>query len=930
MLFSLPLVLLTAPAARAQSAAASGTVVGHVTDPNSKLSVGGARVSVAGTPLSTYTDPQGNFSIANVPAGANTFNFDYVGYRSTQRSVTVAAGTATELNVAFDAPAAGDIMRLGEYKVTTDVIGSARAINEQRAAPALTNIIASDAIGTLPDKNMAEALQRVPGVDVFRDKGEGRYVNIRGLDPAYIGVSMNGIRMSTAEKGSREAALDTMSSTMIASMEVNKVNTPEMEADDMGGSVNIKTHNAFEQEGAQAFVTLGSNYGHQEDKHGGYNFAANYANTALNDKFGYAIQVASEYRPFTTYSEPGASWTQITSPTDGQQHWILGTQDFRHYDATRTREGIASALDYKLSDTTHIWVRYLDSSYVEHNQQWLTTFPFAAGTVQALTDTTATVSIKAGGIIKSMAQIANNKRVSSLVGGADTVIDSWTNNLKVGYTTSKYTRPTTTIAFANTAATVVSYAFNGVYDNTVQQVSGPSIGSPTSYAFSTKSGYSNTTANMHEETVRDDLRRDLNVDGTPVYIQAGVEYRNKNNNIDTSKWAITSLPATPWSSLADNVYPGYDVQDTKGSFPNFQIRQESVADFAQNGSRYGQTLTASTTFGGAFQALEDISAGYVEGGVTLGKLKAIFGARSEYTHFYIQGWQFDSTTAVATPVHYTKNYTDVLPDAIFTYEITPNTIARASWTNSLARPNYNATAPGRTVNDTAKTVSQGNALLDPLTAMNWDASLEHYYSPLGLVSASVYYKSIKNFSYQAQSPTPDPITGYTLSTFFTGPSAYIYGVELSWAQRLAFLPGIFSGLGVQANALLGSSSAKYPTRPGESIPFTGYGHQEGNAAVTYDYRNLHLRAAVHWHDKRILSRSVIGVNATQDEHEDAYHTIDAGASYSFLRHWQVYLNGSNLNNAPLREYFAGPGASKRIDTIEAYGWSAEGGVRWNY
>jgi TonB-dependent receptor len=619
----------------------------------------------------------------------------------------------------------------------------------------------------------------------------------------------------------------------------------------------------------------------------------------------------------------------VKSPTDGLQHWIVASQDFRHYDAERWRNGGALALDYKFSDTSQAWVRVMDSSYTEKNQQWLTTFPFGAGTVSALTDTTATVSIKANGIIKSMAQIGNNKRVSSMVGGFDSSNGPWTNNLKVGYTTSKYTRPTATIAYANTTATVVSYAFDSPYDNIVTQVSGPSIGNPASYAFSTKSSYSNTTANMHEETVRDDLRYDFNLDGLPAYVTGGAEYRHKNNNIDTSKWAITSLPANPWSSLAANVYPGFDTQDTLGGFPNFQIRQESVSDFFKNGANYGQTLTASTTYGGAFMALENIAAAYAMGGVTAGKLKVMAGVRAEDTHFWIDGWQFDATTSVATPYVAQKDYTNVLPTAIFTYEFTPNTIARASWSNTLARPNYNATAPGRTVNDVAKTVSQGNANLPALTAMNWDASLEHYYSPLGLVSAAVYYKSIKNFNYQALAGT-DPATGYQLTTYLNAPSAWIYGAELSWAQRLGFLPEPFNGLGFQANLLLGSSHATYPTRPGESLPFMGYGHEEGNVALTYDHRGLHLRVAEHFHDARLLSRSVIGADATGDEHEDAYHTIDFGGSYTFRRHWQIYLNAANLNNAPLLEYFQGPNSPKRIDTYERYGWSAESGMRWNY
>jgi TonB-dependent receptor len=916
-LASLTLGLLTASA----QAPATGGLAGQVMDASTKAALSGARIAVDGTNVETFADQQGNYQLPNLPAGPIKLNVSYVGYPAQTLTGTIVAGQTTRLDAVF----ASEVFRLDTFRITGSVVGTARAINDQRAAPALTNIISADSIGQLPDKNVAESLQRVPGVDIARDKGEGRFVIIRGLDPVYIGTSMNGIRMSTAEKGTRQEALDVMSSTLISTIEVNKVNTPDMDTDDMGGSVNVKTRSGFDQEGRQEMVQVGTNYGHQEDRHGGYNLATNYADQYLGGQVGFALDLASEARPFTTYSEPGTTWSLAKSPTDGQQHWILASQDFRHYDAKRWRQGIGTGLDFKISPTETAYVRYLYSNYTEKNQQWLTTFPFGAGTIQQLTDTSATVSIKANGIIKSEAQIVNNKRISSLVGGLDSILGSWKNNLEVGYTTGKYTRPTLTIAFANTAATVVSYNFDTPYNNTVAQVSGPSLDSPASYAFSTKSGYSNTTANMHEETVKDGLRYDLPDAPNPTYVKVGVEYRNKNNNLDTSKWNITGAPFT----LASVVYPGNDIQDTAGGFGNFQIRQEAVQSFYSNQGAFPQSLAVSTTYGGAFQALEDIGAAYVMGGITLGQLKLTAGARLEDTHFDIHGWQYDSTTAVVTPVTTKKHYDNVLPGIIAEYELTPNDIARASWTNTIARPDYNATAPGRTVDDVNHLVTQGNAQLDALQAMNWDASLEHYYSHVGVVSAAVFYKSIKNFTYQLQSGT-DPQTGYLLTTYYNGPSAWIYGLELNWAQQLNFLPGFLSGLGLQANTVLGSSQAKYPFRPGEKIPFTGYGHDSGNVALTYNYAGLSLRVAEHFHSRRLESSSVIGANSTQDEYEEPYHELDASASYTWHQHWQVYLLGANLNNAPLKEYYGGTGNLHRIQTFEVYGWGAEGGIRWTY
>jgi outer membrane receptor protein involved in Fe transport len=492
------------------------------------------------------------------------------------------------------------------------------------------------------------------------------------------------------------------------------------------------------------------------------------------------------------------------------------------------------------------------------------------------------------------------------VGGYDQVFGPWANNFAAAWTHAKYTRPTLLIGFANSAATAVSYRFNSPYDPVVTQVSGPAIDSPASYSFSTKSAYSNTTANTTEKTIKDDLRRDFTFDGHPTYVKFGGDYRTKATNLDGSKWNITK---TPWALNADSVYPGADVQDTQGGFPNLRIRQEYVQSFYKDSSGYGLVFDPKTTYGAAFVGHEDITSGYGQAGITLGHLNA--------------------TTGAIKPVSNKSNYTNVLPSAVLTYEADPRTILRASWSQTIGRPDYSSLAPGRAVDDAKKTVSQGNVNLPPLQANNWDASVEHYYGHLGVVSAAVFYKTIKNFTYSGLAGT-DPDTGYTLTSFLTAPSAWIHGVELNWRQQLYFLPGPLAGLGFQANTIIGNSHVTYPTRPGENLRFPGYGHKLGNFALTYERAGLSLRAAIHFHDNRVLARSTIGANSTQDEMEPFYKQIDVSAGYKFSEHWRVYASISNLNTAPLQTYWGGTAGLTRIDTLERYGWGGEGGITWSY
>jgi TonB-dependent receptor len=910
---------------------AAGSLAGHVTAADSSLTLAGVRASVAGTHLEAYTDRQGVYRLDHVPAGPVTMTFSYIGYPDLQRTVLVIGGQVLRLDVMLG----GETVKMAKVVISSEVVGMARAINDQRGSASLTSIVASDYIGQFPSHTVADSASFLPGVDVSKSKGEGRFVEIRGLDPIYLGVSMNGVRLATSEKGTREVPLDEIGSNQIAAMEVVKVNTPDMDADDMGGSVNITTRSAFDREGLQAMVGIGEEYAHQEDRRDGYNFQGYVGNTYDQGRFGVFVGVSAESRPQTDYAEPEASpWSLVTSPTDGQQHWLLGGQDFQHYNNTRNRDAVNVSLDYKIDDAgSKAWFRYFQSYYVERVNEWITEFdyPSTASAVQALTNTSATIAVPKNDVLKEETGDENNKDEVSLVGGLEKKFGTWTDDLVTGYTVGKYTRPTITIAFANTAPVVINYNFQSAYSDTVTQLSGPSIDDPSTYAFSTKSAYSATTAQMHEISVRDDLRDDFELADLPAFLKVGAQFRHKINGENTYKEGITSIPWT----LPSNIYPGNDVQDVAGGFPDFRILPQTVWSFQQNQALYGTSLNIPTTFGGAFQAREDVAAVYAMGQVTAGDLKVSAGLRDESTDFWITGWQIETPLTgaqVVTPVVSTKTYSNLMPALILTYELDPKTIARASWTNTLARPDYSATIPGVNINDQVRTISQGNPQLPALQSANWDASLEHYYSPLGVVSAAVFYKDIKNFTYQAQvGASTNPATlGYLISSFNNVPSAWIYGLELAWSQRFGFLPPPFDGLGLQANGTFGDSAAKYPTRPGEELPYLGLAKQLANVALTYDLGGFHAQVSETYHGKRLEVDSALGTNSTQDEYEDRYLTVGCGLSYAFAGNWQVYLTGTNLNNAPLLEYYGGTGSLKRMQTYEAYGWSLESGIRWSY
>lgn len=228
----------------------TGIVSGRITDARTKLALGGARVSVVGTELTTFADSAGNYALSNAPAGTQTIEFGYVGYEEMRQVATITAGSPATLDAAFGR----DTVRMEKFVIDGSLVGSARAINRQRSSATLTSIVAADEIGRFPDQNAAESLQRLPGVSLYRDQGEGRFVDLRGLNYIYTSVTLNGSKVASPEVGDRAIALDIVPADTLSALEVTKVATPDMDGEGLGGAVNIKTKSPFDVTGLDAQV----------------------------------------------------------------------------------------------------------------------------------------------------------------------------------------------------------------------------------------------------------------------------------------------------------------------------------------------------------------------------------------------------------------------------------------------------------------------------------------------------------------------------------------------------------------------------------------------------------------------------------------------------------------------------------------------------
>src|SRR5690606_19936541 len=134
-----------------------------------------------------------------------------------------------------------------------EVIGQAvsidEALREQRSSDSVKSVVHADGIGQLPDDNAAEALQRIPGLSVERDQGEGRFVSVRGLGPDLNSVTINGTLIPSPNSGTRAVALDVLPSELVQSLSVVKTLTPDMDANSLGGTIEVESLSAVDHKG---------------------------------------------------------------------------------------------------------------------------------------------------------------------------------------------------------------------------------------------------------------------------------------------------------------------------------------------------------------------------------------------------------------------------------------------------------------------------------------------------------------------------------------------------------------------------------------------------------------------------------------------------------------------------------------------------------
>ena len=857
-------------------AQSTATIKGKVLDASTNKPLPGANVLIMNTSIGTATDLDGNYILRLVPLGPWTLKASFVGYKPVTEDIMIRDNTTLER----DFQLTPEVIEGQEVVVTAQALGQMQAINQQLASDKIANIVSEARIQELPDFNAAQAIARLPGVSTLQSSGEANKVVIRGLAPQYNAVAVGGITLAatggtqigvsslenTAGRINTDRSVDLTMITpyMIKSVEVYKTLTPDMNANVIGGFVNMNLREA--PSGFKTDVLAQTGYTQKSGKYGNYRFVAAASDRFFDDAFGaYLLGNMEAYDRDADNMDAYYTTQSNQVQANGFRPVEVTRIELNRHFETRHRYGGNLILDYRLpsgyikasnvlsrlSSDAHDHRTIMDYQFRNLN------FRYREGTTNTDMALNSLEFVNDFGFFSAELRAANSYSRNYNLGSPQFSF-SLTNGLPGGMVPE---------AIPESLATAVNYP-----------------GSDLTLLTSISLFSADFKAN--DQVYKGDFKVPFSVGAvTSGFLKFGGEFRyNLRTNKQGTPYAgmQSGSPITDeMHRIIDAAYPGLLKNPTGNSYTatNFTSPDpDLIKDFLSD--RFGSLLWASregvlngivdllshsptinaiyssgTNAGGWFDGpyqhlpnqykyIEKYYAGYLMGEVDLGQmLRVVGGVRWEEVKSLFDAFNLadgrDPRTQIVDSVHAYPYNRFLLPMVQAKWSPLEWVDLRYSYTKTLARPDYNQLSPHFSMNVTRYTVWAGNPRLQPAVSQNHDVYLTFHSNELGLLSIGAFYKEVRNFTFSTRYPLHnsapaglDSVLSYKVrssqggTVFYVSPNdgaflntysnseapAFIRGIELDFQTRLWYLPEPFNGTLLGINYTLNRSSAVYPFR----------------------------------------------------------------------------------------------------------------------
>lgn len=878
----------------------------------------GATITITSLNTGVSANFNGNYELLNIPSGNYDIQVSFLGYQTLSEKITITNAIQVKnfsLTPKMD--------KLDEVVIKGSIgKGQAKALNQQKNKENITNIISADQVGKFPDANIGDALKRVPGIAMQNDQGEARDIIIRGLAPQLNSVTLNGDRIPSAEGDNRRVQMDLIPSDMIQTIEVNKAVTPDMEGDAIGGSVNLITRSAPTT--FRAFVA--GSYGQNPVRNTpNYNLSALVADRIGDHKLGYVLNTSYNSNDY------GSDNVEFEWEKEGDKTYI-GEHDIRRYDVKRNRMSVSLNLDWAADNNNTLFFKSMYNLRNDYENRYRVRFrkidePDANGISKAEVRRQTK-----GGINNNTNDNTRLERQSTYnlsLGGKHIIFGNIKLNWKTGTAKAKEERPNERyIRFENDNIEVVQDFSRTNFP--VLRPTNNDFNTPSLFAYDEVTQQNGFTQERKISSNADVL---IPINTTGYYknsLKFGFKYKYKEK-------------------VRDNDFYEYDLED---NFANMSLTKTN--DYTINGylagDDYKSGIFTSPQFLGNLQltdgelildefvpenynANENIYAAYGMLQQNLSdKFSFIAGVRVEKTTVDYNGFAIDVETAEdlsdVTKTSGNSNYTNWLPSIQAKYNFNKNTVLRAAWTNTIARPNYFDLVPYRNINSDDLEAEYGNPLLNPTESMNLDLMFEHYFSNVGIISGGVFYKDLDKFIYNSFTKEEITINSttdiYDVIRPFNGGTAEIYGFEIALQRKLNFLPGFLRNLTLYGNYTYTDSKTDGIVGRNDGLPLAGAVKNMFNGSLAYESSKLSVRTSLNFADDYI---SEYGKDTFTDVYYDSQLFLDVNASYRITKNLQIFAEAKNLTNQELRFY---QGTKQQTRQAEFYNYNWNAGLKYNF
>lgn len=890
-----------------------GTVRGRVID-NGEQVLPGASIFIESLKTGVISDVNGFYTFPNLKSGTYVVKVTYVGYSPVEMKITVPEGKTLEKDIVMN-----EGVELQEVQVKGAFQGQKRAINTQKNKLGITHVVSADQVGKFPDSNIGDALKRISGINVQYDQGEARFGQVRGTSADLSSVTINGNRVPSAEGDTRNVQLDLIPADMIQTIEVNKVVTPDMDGDAIGGSINLVTKNSPYKRTLNA--TAGSGYNWISEK-AQLNLGFTFGDRFFNDRLGMLLSASYQNAPSGSY-DTEFMWERNE---DGKVY--VSDYQMRQYFVTRERQSYSAAFDFDINENHKLTFKGIFNNRNDWENRYRTNIKDldenGKGTVR--------IQTKAGTPDNRNARLERQRTMDFALGGEHlwgAVGMDW----NASYAKATEKRPNERYLDFQ----LKKQEFDVDLSNERQPLAMPRTGS--TMTLDDSFGLKELTE-QQEDINEEDMKFAVNFNvglnhASKLKFGAKVVRKTKEKEIDFYEYTPKDEEAFMANSLKNVVN-----QTTDKFMPGDKYKvgmfagKEYVGGLKLDDASLFEKEQIQAELAENFEARETVSSGYARfdhrfaSGINL-----MAGLRMEHTSLCYTGRNYDDETGQVTKTGRMSNtYVNFLPSVLLKWDVNDDFKLRGSYTQTLSRPKYSALVPNVNINRGDNEIKLGNSELDPTLSYNFDLSADYYFKSIGCVGAGFFYKKIDGFI------VDQVLVGHeyqgTVYTRFTQPknagNASLWGLEFSYQRDFGFIAPALKCVGFYGTYTYTHSRVddfNFEGRENESgLSLPGSPKHTANASLYFEKGGLNIRLSYNCASGFI---DEMGPDSFYDRYYDAVNYMDLNAGYTFGKNVKitVYAEANNLLNQPLRYY---QGSKDRTMQAEYYGVKMNAGFKISF